>query len=263
MAGAPNITAKTTDAELYRFAVATAESDKEILRTLNSLQKIRNEARKARAEVTSTKALIKGGRGGVDIANVGTLGARGFSISGRYMRGAAGLMLLLGGAQAAENMVTQVEKYLEQEKELGRGEALGRLGGDIVKSAFRFATGREGGRAISRLVGRLFGNKPGQTDDALDAFERTITTTALQKAERKLAERMAQHAMEKTQSEFIESEIQFLETWRPQNIQLRTSADVAVLKRQVWAQNEAALWSDIKENRRALAAKAKTEIGKD
>lgn len=260
-----NITGATSDAELYRFAVATADSDKEILRTLNSLQKIRNEARKAKAEVAGAKkGFLKGTKGGLEFQGIGTLGGNGFTLSGRYMRGASGLMLVLGAAQAAENIVEQFDKWKAQEAELGRGEVLGRTGGAVIESAFRFATGGEGGRAIARLIGRvLFDKTAAQSNDAFEEFQRRITTTSLQKAERQFQLRAAQANVERAQSEFIESEIQFLETWRPQNVQLRSSADVAALKKAVWERNEGSLLRDITENRKALQARAKTEVGKD
>lgn len=269
-----------TDAQIWKFAVDTSLSDKEIIRTDRELRKIRDQAQKAQKEVKAAKAgqksLLFGGvfraskSGSLTFGKEGQgqlnarLGPSGFTIGGGLAKSMMGMYLIMGTANAAESLQDAYFNYRRTHALLGRKEAQARLGATVVRGALGFVTGGEGGRAIARLVaGAVLGQSREETDSEIDEFFRSITTTARQKSERFQKAKELRASVEEAANAYVNQEIEFIDKWRPSNVQLKSSEDVAALKRSMWDRNGGAVKEDVKRNRAELEQRLKQELAKD
>lgn len=280
MARTITVNADLSDAEILNFATNTASTDKEIIRVQREITKLRDQARLAAAEARGLGGLVGNLRreglkispGKIGIGNYATVGPNGFSLGGGFMRGAGGTLLFMQAASAgAESMTKAIDKYDGYQKKYGQQEAQARVVGEIGRNIADATVKRiyDIGVRFYAAIGAFGGNKAAVEEYKHEAelFYQSVIAdrfrTTLEKEERQERIVEAKVQLNRAHHAYKDNEQAWIETWRPSNVQLKTSEDIRLLKQMMHTKNDGAVAEDVKRSEDEMKKKTKALDGED
>lgn len=276
------VNSKLTDAQILQFAMDTAQTDKEIKRVQRDVTKLRDQARQAANEARGLGGLvgnlrregIRFGGGKIGIGNYATVGPRGFSLGGGFMRGAGGVLLIMQAASAgARAMTDAMDKYDDYKKKYGGEEAIARIAGEIGRKIAEQSVKRiydVGTNFVTASIGLIGGATKAEREDYKHQAEMWFQTaimdrfrTTMEVEERQERIMNAKVLISRAHHAYKDAEEAWVESWKPQNFQLRTSEDVRLLKQMMHWKNDTRVAEDVKKSEDEMRKKTKALDGED
>lgn len=249
MAGAPNITASTTDAQILRFATDSGQTSAEIIRIERNLRRLRNLARQAANDVRRANT----GRGSRTVAQrsalqAGSMARGNFTLSGGLMRGAGGALIFVTAASAGvEAIGNAFERYQEDKKKMGGREAATRTFSHLNREVFGKPLDwvwQLGGGLADKIAKMVWGQQAADRYSvaAQNMWERLRFATGAWSTtewEEKQAKRRAE------QRAWQDREFDFLLNWRPEKAQVRNAEQLSAIQAWLLSMNTGQITQDM------------------
>lgn len=263
-----------TDAEIFRFAAQTGQTDAAIAKISAKLKQLRAESRATLVEAKAARAasfqtrLTRQGLRLQEGGNTVTLGKGGFKMTGSFMRTVTGAILIPQVLSvAARGIAKTVKAFREDSEKYGVQEAAARRGASAnalftAPGRYVYEVGTNITADLARDIGGLNAAEVAEYRERAMDFRQSLLFTLLNPLaggyfektsfEKEEIEKRAKAAHEK----FVEAEREFIDSWRPPGVQLRTDADVAALQARMWEMNGASFKEVVREERALGRVKA-------
>lgn len=266
----------TTQGQRIVFDTNTAEAQAAIARVDKRLDVLNAKAKLAKANTTS--ALAKqlkptGEIGGVGVAGgVLKLGNGKFTVSGGFLRGAGGALVLVSGvAHGTKAIAEAYERYTETKAKYGAQEAQTRFAAAtnrVFMSPFRMVYNLGTG-AIAAVMKAATGNEEEALDYRIRAnqlWDDTLGRFSMSSQEREEKWERYREALRAAKEEaaaYLRKEMEDLAAVRPANVRLRTSEDVAAYKEALRQKNGGIIARDAAELEKAARLEVKRTWAED
>lgn len=273
-----------TDAEIFRFAVYKADTEAAIAGVVAKMKALRAESRAALVEAQAAKAATqqaisyKFSLKGLQLKDAGAtvmLGRGGFNVGGGIMRSATGATLVPIVASAAIRRVAkEIAQFQEEADKYGAREAVTRRGASANRlftapGRYIYDLGTNLTADLARDLGGMNAAEIAEYRERAMDFRQSLMFTLLNPLAGGYFERTSFEKEEieaeakKAHEKFVQAEREYLDTWQPPGYQLATDADVAALKKKMWAMNGAAFQEVVREDRAQQRVDAYARAGED